>query len=179
MALQIILYLLSALLVLAACQDVMKLTIANVFPTLVVLLFPAWVAVAGPEADIWMNGVNFLIILGVGLALFAMQWLGGGDVKLFAAVALWFDFAGIVPLIFYVTATGAALTIILALVRRTVPAGVRSRLDWAIFERRGPIPYGVAIAMGAILCIFLQGVNPSGKVKMPSYIAAGPSLHVE
>lgn len=172
MASQIILFLLSALLVIAACQDIAKLTIANIFPILVVLLFPIWVAMAGPEADIWMNGVNFLVILGVGLALFAMQWLGGGDVKLFAAVALWFDFAGIVPLIFYITATGAALTLVLALIRRTVPAGVRGKLDWAIFERRGPIPYGVAIAVGAILCIFLQGVNPSGKVKMPDYIAA-------
>ncbi|HKX36330.1 MAG TPA: prepilin peptidase [Rhizorhapis sp.] len=175
---QIILYLLSALLAVAACQDIAKLTIANIFPILVVLLFPAWVAVAGPEADIWMNGVNFLIILIVGLVLFAMQWLGGGDVKLFAAIALWFDFSGIVPLVFYVTMSGAALTVILALVRRTVPAGMRDRLEWAIFDRRGPIPYGVAIAVGAILCIFLQGVNPSGQAKMPGYIA-GSALGVQ
>ena len=171
MAAQLILYLLAALLVAAACQDMAKLTIANIFPVLVILLFPVWVAVAGPETDLWMNGVNFLIILGVGIGLFAMQWLGGGDVKLFAAVALWFDFSGIVPLIFYVTAAGGALALILMLLRRAVPAGIRDRLDWAVFARRGPIPYGVAIAVGAILCIFLQGVNPSGMARMPGYIA--------
>lgn len=171
MAAQLVLYLLAALLAAAACQDIAKLTIANIFPTLIILLFPVWVAVAGPEADIWMNGVNFLMVLGVGLVLFALQWLGGGDVKLFAAAALWFDFSGIVPLVFYVTMAGAGVTIILVLLRRMVPAGVKSRFDWAIFERRGPIPYGVAIAIGAILCIFLQGVNPSGQARMPDFIA--------
>lgn len=171
---QLILYLLAGLLAAAACQDMARLTIANIFPTLVVLLFPVWVAVAGPQADIWMNGVNFLIVLGVGLGLFALGWLGGGDVKLFAAVALWFDFSGIVPLVFYVTAAGAALTLLLMLLRRAVPAGVRTRLDWAVFERRGPIPYGVAIAAGAILCIFLQGVNPGQERFMPAYIASSP-----
>lgn len=171
MAAQLVLYLLAGLLTAAACQDLARLTISNIFPTLVVLLFPVWVAVAGPEADIWMNGVNFIITLGVGLGLFALGWLGGGDVKLFAAIALWFDFSGIVPLVFYVTAAGAVLTLSLMLLRRAVPAGTRSRLEWAIFERRGPIPYGVAIAAGAILCIFLQGVNPGNGASMPAYIA--------
>ena len=174
MAAQLILYLLAALLVAAACQDMAKLTIANIFPTLIILLFPVWVAVAGPEADIWMNGINFLIILGVGLVLFALQWLGGGDVKLFAAVALWFDFAGIIPLVFYVTMAGAGLTIFLVLLCRVVPAGVKSRFEWAIFQRKGPIPYGVAIAIGAILCIYLQGVNPGGQASMPNFIASEP-----
>ena len=174
MAAQLILYLLAALLIAAAFQDMAKLTIANIFPTLILLLFPVWVAVVGPEADIWMNGVNFLIIFGVGLGLFALKWLGGGDVKLFAATALWFDFSGIIPLVFYVTMAGAGLTIILALLRRMVPAGVKSRFEWAIFERKGPIPYGVAIAIGAILCIFLQGVNPAGQARMPNFIAGDP-----
>jgi prepilin peptidase CpaA len=174
MAAQLILYLLSALLIAAAFQDMAKLTIANIFPTLILLLFPVWVAVVGPEADIWMNGVNFLIIFGVGLGLFALKWLGGGDVKLFAATALWFDFSGIVPLVFYVSMAGAGLTIVLALLRRMVPAGVKSRFEWAIFERKGPIPYGVAIAIGAILCIYLQGVNPGGQARMPNFIAGDP-----
>lgn len=170
---QLVLYVLVALLAAAACQDVMKLAISNLFPTATVLLFPIWVAAAGPEADIWMNGVNFVVILGIGLGLFALQWLGGGDVKLFAAIALWFDFSGIVPLVFYITLSGAVLALALILLRRVVPAGARARLDWPIFDRQGPIPYGVAIALGAILCVFLQGVNPSGKAAMPDYIAAG------
>ena len=169
---QIVLYVLVALLAAAACQDVIQLRIANIIPTAIILLFPLWVAVAGPEADIWMNGVNFVLILGVGLVLFASQWLGGGDVKLFAAVALWFDFTAIVPLIFYVTMSGAALAVFLIFMRRAVPAGARERLNWAIFARRGPIPYGVAIAAGATLCVIGQGVNPDGKDVMPSYISA-------
>lgn len=172
MAAQMVLYLLAAVLAVAACQDVARLTIANIFPAIVVLLFPVWVALAGPEADIWMNGVNFLAVLGVGIGLFALGWLGGGDVKLFAATALWFDFSAIVPLIFYITLSGAVLTVFLAIFRRMVPVGVRDRLHWAIFTPKGPIPYGIAIAAGAILCIFLQGVNPSGQSVMPSFIAS-------
>ncbi|MBK5264149.1 MAG: prepilin peptidase [Alphaproteobacteria bacterium] len=168
----LVLYGLAALLIAAACQDVMQLRIANIFPTAIILLFPLWVAVAGPETDMWMNAVNFALILGIGLILFALQWLGGGDVKLFAAVALWFDFAGIVPLIFYITMSGAVLAVFLVLVRRAIPVGMKDRLGWAIFARRGPIPYGLAIAAGAILCIFGQGVNPNGKAAMPTYIAA-------
>lgn len=174
MAAQLILYLLAALLIAAACQDVAKLTIANIFPSLIVLLFPVWIAVVGPEPDVWMNGVNFFLVLGIGVGLFALQWLGGGDVKLLAAVALWFDFSGIVPLIFYIAVGGGALALILMLLRRAVPAGTRERLDWAIFARRGPIPYGLAIAAGTILCVFLQGVNPSGQASMPDYIATTP-----
>lgn len=171
---QLIPYLLAGLLAAAAWQDLTRLTIANIFPTLIVLLFPIWVAVTGFESDIWMNGVNFAIVFGVGLGLFALGWLGGGDVKLLAAVSLWFDFSGIVPLIFYIGLVGGALVPILALLRRTVPAGVRDRLQWAIFVRRGPIPYGIAIAVGAILCVFLQGVNPTNRAAMPNYIAGSP-----
>lgn len=170
----LILYLLAGLLMAAACQDIARLTISNIFPVLVILLFPAWVAVVGPQADIWMNGVNFLVILGIGMGLFSMGWLGGGDVKLFAAVALWFDFSAILQLTLYIAAAGGALAVMLTLLRRAVPAGVRDRFDWAMFERRGPIPYGVAIAVGALLCVFLHGVNPGDeKQALPGYIASG------
>ena len=47
---------------------------------------------AGPELALWQNLVVFLALLAVGTPMFAAGKLGGGDVKLLAAVGLWFSF---------------------------------------------------------------------------------------
>ena len=31
---------------------------------------------------------------------------------------------------------------------------------WVLLRRQGPIPYGLAIAAGALLAIHIRGVNP-------------------
>jgi prepilin peptidase CpaA len=151
-----------AVLALAAMQDAWELRISNAFPVALVALYAAWVAVAGFETDIWQNVAVFVFALSAGLFLFAKRWLGGGDVKLFAAAALWFDFRAAPYLLMSIVLAGAVLGAVFIIARRLVPAGVQERSGWVTLRKKGPIPYGLAIAAGAILCGQVYGFNPAG-----------------
>jgi len=153
-----ILILLQLLTIGAALQDGWRLRISNLFPIAIIICFAGWVAVIGPEFDLWQNLVAFLLCLAIGLFLFSRNWLGGGDVKLLAALALWFDFAGAGQFLVFTMLGGGLITLALIAFRRLAPAA--AGMGVAAFRRRGPIPYGLAIAVGALLAIHLHGVNP-------------------
>lgn len=98
----------------------------------------------------------------LGLLLFGIGWLGGGDVKLIVASALWFDLSGLFSLLIYITLSGGILGLILIFARRLVPQRSRERLGWPALQIRGPIPYGIAVSVGVILAVLLHGPNPTG-----------------
>jgi len=129
----------------AAVQDFRTRTISNLWPLAILILFvPAYALDVVPGA-LWSHGLHFLIALGVGMALFALGWFGGGDAKLYAAIALWFDLGWAIPLFLFVALAGvilAVLHIMVALLRRSDATRSRSM-------REGKIAYGVAIALGA------------------------------
>jgi len=155
-----ILYLFYATIICAALQDVAQLRISNAFPVVVVGLFGAWLAVVGVEIDIWKNALAFVVTLAVGSLLFARGWLGGGDVKLLAAIALWFDISGGLALLAYVSIGGGLLALVFIIARRLLPAPKNGGVRPPALRPRGPIPYGLAIATGALLCAAWHGPNP-------------------
>lgn len=71
--------------------------------------------------------------------LFRFGMMGGGDVKLFAGLALWFAWIDVVRLVLYASILGALVTIIFVMIHK-YRQGV------------GParIPYGVAIAIAGL-----------------------------
>lgn len=144
----------------AAVQDVYQLRISNLFPVAVFLLFPVYAIAKGPDATIWQNGVVFLVILALGILAFGAHWLGGGDVKLLAATALWFDISGAAWLIGAIAILGAAIALIFMLFRRIIPEPVLLRSGMVSLKRSGPIPYGIGIAGGAIAAILAGQMNP-------------------
>lgn len=172
---QILLTLLSLLLIGAALQDVAMLRISNLFPVALLALFAAWLFANGIPSNIWQNGVLFLIVAVIGIALFAARWFGGGDVKLLAAAAVWFDLNGGLALFVYMSMCGGLISLLLIFGRRMIPAGMRDRLDWPGLKPKGPIPYGVAIAAGALFAVMLQGPNPNGRPHLPDlHLSAFP-----
>ncbi len=96
-------------LALAALTDVWKLRIPNIFPAAIILLFPIWMYSCGWNAQLWQNALVFVGTFLGGLFLFSRGWLGGGDVKLMAAIALWFDFKGAAALYLWMGIGGALL----------------------------------------------------------------------
>ena len=78
-----------ALLFAASCFDVLRLRIPNTIPVALVALFAIQLLVGrnvqAPLEHLQAMGVALLILL----PFFALNMLGGGDVKLLAAVALW------------------------------------------------------------------------------------------
>lgn len=100
-----------------------------------------------------------------GFAMFAFGWLGGGDAKLMAATALWWQWPDAVMYISYTTLIGAALGILLLISRKFLPARIlTSQIPLAMFKEEKNMPYGIALAAGALLtlpqsAIFLQAVG--------------------
>lgn len=148
------------LLAAAGIQDMYQLRISNLFPVAIVLLFPAYAVAQGLDASIWQNGAVFLAVLALGVLAFGAHWLGGGDVKLLAATALWFDITGAAWLIGAIAILGAAIALLFIFFRRLVPEPILLRSGMVSLKRRGPIPYGLAISGGAIAAILMGQVSP-------------------
>lgn len=146
-----------ALLVLAALQDSVMLKISNYIVGAVLLLGIAAALLAGPGLSLWENGLVFVLSLAIGTFLFGRGMLGGGDVKLFAATILWFGLDGALRFLMYTALAGGALAILIILLRVLPwPNALRSRVR--VLQAKAGIPYGIAIAAGAIITsLTLQG----------------------
>ncbi|MBF0334817.1 MAG: pilus assembly protein CpaA, partial [Alphaproteobacteria bacterium] len=85
--------------------------------------------------------------------------LGGGDVKLMAATALWLGLGLALPFVVAVGLFGGALTLILLTLRHThIQAFIQSLAGLPpVLERGAAVPYGVAICAGGL---FLAGRLP-------------------
>jgi prepilin peptidase CpaA len=77
-----------------------------------------------------------------GALFFHLSLIGGGDVKLLAAGALWLGAAAVWPYLFVTALAGGALAVVFL---------VREALARAPRQNRASLPYGVAIAAGGIL----------------------------
>lgn len=139
----------AVLLTLAALEDVWRLRISNWICAAIIVTAFAAVIVAGPVADLWQNVVVFAGLLAVGTPLFAYGKMGGGDVKLLAATGLWFDLAGAGRMIVAVMLAGGVVAIFV-LMLRAIKWSQEQRDRIAILRVKGGIPYGVAIAIGAL-----------------------------
>ena len=155
-----ILYAAIVVVVLAALQDLRTLRISNYFPVLLFGLFGAWLVFKGVPGNLWENGVHFLIALGFGMLLFGLRWIGGGDAKLYAACACWFDFGAALTLLFLTGLAGFLLLVLMLItrpIRRRFSAGDQSTGEQ---QPKMQLPYGIAIAAGTIMTIYYVGVNP-------------------
>jgi len=140
---------LAAALVWAATTDLKHRIISNKLSLIIVGLFGVFavsqlVAGADWKATLAWPVLAAAIIFAIGAGLFAMRLMGGGDVKLMAAIAL---FAGpdlSLSFIIYVTIAGgfvALATLLNARVRRADP-------------KTAKVPYGVAISLGGLWVCF-------------------------
>lgn len=144
-----LLILLACAIVAAAIEDGARLRISNL--TILVVLAGAVVAVSveGPTWMLWQNAAVFAVLLALGTAAFAGGWLGGGDVKLLAATGLWFDLGSAFWFIVLVFLAGGVVAICFLLSRVVRGRGFSE-------SRRARIPYGIAIAVGALAMVALD-----------------------
>jgi prepilin peptidase CpaA len=147
--------LLTVLLLAAAAEDAVRLRISNITVALVLLAAVTAVILAGPEIRLWQNLAVFVALLAVGTPLFASGKFGGGDVKLLAATGLWFDLGGALRMLLAVVLAGGVLAI-LVLTIRLFGWSESARRRIVMLRAGGGIPYGVAIAGGALICLALQ-----------------------
>lgn len=156
MSLMMMLLWISAILA-AAISDFRFLRIPNIYPAFIILLFIVGRATDGFNAEHWSHIYHFFITLGAGMLLFHLGWFGGGDAKLYAAIALWFGLSDGVMLVFVTGMSGLVLAIIYLVVRQVRRHSAKPPPEKKRNERR--IPYGIAIAMGGILTALDAGLN--------------------
>ena len=139
---------LGLLLAAAAVEDAVRLRISNLTCLGVMLAALLAMALGGFDLSLWQNLVNFAVLLVVGTLLFASGKVGGGDVKLLAALGLWFSLRGAVWLLAAVFLAGGVIAVLFILYRL-----IKGRRAGA---RGAMIPYGLAIVAGALFVIGAQ-----------------------
>ena len=132
----------------AAVEDAARLRISNVTSLLVLAGAVAAAVIEGPSLYLWQNVVVLAVILLLGTAAFSAGWLGGGDVKLFAAMGLWFDLKSAVSFV-ALTFLAGGLVAIGYMISRPFRRNAQN-------TRKTRIPYGIAIALGAVLMVLLD-----------------------
>ena len=145
-----------ALLVAASCFDVLTLRIPNSIPLALIGLFVLHVLVgSGVHAplDHFLAMALAMLIL---LPLFASNMLGGGDVKLLAAVALWLGMHKLAALLILVGIFGGVFALLWLAMRWLIRAGLRDRTLPRSLQARAPLPFALPIMFVAAL-LFERG----------------------
>lgn len=138
------------LFVAAALEDMWRLEIEDWLSGGVAVAAFVAVAVDGPIVGLWQNLLLFALVLGAGTLMFNRGVMGGGDIKLLAASALWFDLSLGWKMLVAVAIIGGLETLaIMAL--RLAPWPDVARKQLALLRRGEDIPYGVAIGLGVAL----------------------------
>jgi prepilin peptidase CpaA len=138
----------------AARADIRHLRIPDRFALTVIAAF-AIAAIGRPLTETGLGVLTGVAVFGGGAVMFARGWLGGGDVKLLAAVAVWAGPERLGELLQVTAFAGAVLAVAMLLrLRRRTPGGWTMQAPLA-----APMPFGVAIAAGG-LAVFVARLPP-------------------
>lgn len=149
----------AGLLIIAAASDARRYLIPNWISVGIIALFLPY-ALLNPIGVNWLGGLaTAAAAFAFGLGLYALRLMGGGDVKLIAACALWAGPALIAPFLLIVSAAGGALAggllvarwIAAARRRRHSPSGAIEAAGTPLMRQK--VPYGLAIAAGGIFLL--------------------------
>ena len=147
------------LLVQAVVSDMSRLLIPNWISIALVALFVAYLPVSPVSLPVVGHMLVACAAFAVGLGLYAHRWMAGGDVKLFAAVALWAGPAGILKLLMVTALAGAGLALLVGLGiaylhwSEAGPLGKDRSRFFPRWVKHGLVPYGFAIGAGALATI--------------------------
>ncbi|MAZ03547.1 MAG: hypothetical protein CMN56_10440 [Sneathiella sp.] len=157
------------LVLLAAIWDVFSRRIPNLLPLIIAALYLVQAGIAGDWAALPWHLLCGAGVLVVGIVIFSFGWLGGGDVKLLAALALWAGPDQLFLLLLMTCLAGGALAIVyvLPMILYRIPA-MSALIDWffvTILKKPAPhlqagkalglqLPYGVAIAIAGFVVFY-------------------------
>ena len=145
-------YVFPLVMLVAGAMDMLTMTI----PNRICLALAAAFVVAAPLAGLPMDQIishtlTGVAMLAIGIGMFSLGWMGGGDAKLLSAGALWVGSAHLLTFITHVTIAGGLLAITMLLYRMS-PISAYPLPVWAhrLHKAGHGMPYGIAIAAGAL-----------------------------
>ncbi len=141
---------LAIMLLWAAIIDIRTRTIANRLNLAIALMAPLYWWATG--IDVWPDAATRVAVAIAVFLLFALAFqlgaMGGGDVKLAAALALWFSPGATLFLIILMSLAGGVLTAIVMIEHK-----IKKN------QGRPEVPYGVAIAFGGLWLLTQRFLN--------------------
>ena len=131
----------------AAFTDIRRRQIDNWLNAAIALAAPLfwWSGGLSLWPDMAMQFGFALLVTAVLIGLYAMRTMGGGDVKLLAALSLW-----LAPGLYF------TLVVIMALAGGLLTIGMIMRARFSAEKVKPVIPYGVAIAIGGLWVLNAQ-----------------------
>src|SRR6478735_6390707 len=143
-----------ALMAFAAASDLFTMTISNRVSLLLIAGFIILAVMGGmPPQTMLSHAGAGLTVLVAAFGCFAMGWVGGGDAKVAAGVALWFGFGHLLDYLLYASLFGGALTLLLLQFRQWPLPYLFAGQAWLLklHAKDSGIPYGIALAIGALM----------------------------
>ena len=143
-----------ALMAFAASSDLFTMTISNRITLALVGGFVVLALVSGMSPqDMLAHAGAAAAVLSVTFVFFACGWIGGGDAKLAAAIALWLGFDHLLAYLLYASIFGGILTLAIIRFRLTPLPQALAEQDWVkrLHKLDGGVPYGIALAAAALL----------------------------
>jgi prepilin peptidase CpaA len=150
----------------SASMDLLTMTI----PNKVTLALVAGFFLLAPFIGLGWNdfaihiGVAFGLLL-IGMFMFAMGWIGGGDAKLFAATGLWLGYSTqMFEYALYASLLGGVLTLAILKLRAlpVLPRFMNFSWLWRLHNPDEGVPYGLALAVSGLMIyphsIWIKGV---------------------
>lgn len=140
--------------VLTALMDLFTMTIPNRISLLLVAGFFALAPFVGLSAEqIMWHAATGAAMLALSFLMFWRGWIGGGDAKIFSAIALWLGFAQLGQFVGYAAVAGGLLTVFLLGFRRIPLPLMLTRVDWVmrLHNQQTGVPYGIALAVAALM----------------------------
>lgn len=136
--------LLGLLLIAAAVSDLRSRIISNRLNLAIALLAPAFWLTSGLSLwpDIPLQIASALAVFAVFVGMFALRMIGGGDVKMLGALALWFPWQTMLWLLILMAIFGGIVTVVTVIHHR-----IGRRIG------RAEVPYGVAISLAGLWVI--------------------------
>jgi prepilin peptidase CpaA len=137
---------LCALLIWAAASDMQRYVIPNRICLSLLLLYPGY-AISLTPAEIGVAAAIAASVFVIGAGLFSFGIMGGGDVKLLAAMSLWAGGAYFPSFVVLTAAAGGMLALWWSpLLRFFFPSIALAKAA----NGRPAVPYGAAIAVGGV-----------------------------
>jgi prepilin peptidase CpaA len=147
-----------AILLACALYDLTDLRIPNFLNVMLIALF-ILVVIARPSGiDLLGHGLVFLGVFAFGAVCFYLGYWGGGDVKLYAASALWMGPELIISFIFCVSVLAGIFAVCLLAVRRIISMFAlndRNRSDSNAFPKFLVVGEGIPFAVPLSISVFL------------------------
>ena len=136
---------------------VMDLATMKIRNWLVLALGGGWLVLA-PLAGFGLTELGWSVtvagfVFALTFTFFALGWIGGGDAKLAAVTALWFEPTQALLYFTYASLLGGLLTLVILQLRTSMLPAVLYRVPFVAHLRdpKAGVPYGAAMAPAALI----------------------------